>query len=397
MMGQGVDMTNAINAYALGRKFKAEDAVAEKAAIRTNTLKEMQGKSPAEIGNALIQIGDLDGAMAYGKNNSEIAKNTAQAEKAQAETGKTKQSVTQAQMEYSGQLAGKWANDRRLTKDTILADINHGRDTGIYDDKVYEASIKQVSSLPDDPDALNEWSHQMHYKAQKTKDQWDAKNVDANTQAQIKAGMARDENGNLVKVAQMQQDQANKDREFNFDSQYKNQQLALDRQKASQGGIGGKLPESQQKQVIGAQNLHNAINEYTSQLKNWSNLDMASPDARAAMGTKYNNMMLQAKEAYNLGVLNGPDFEILQSVITDPRSLKGAITSNNALAGQATELDRMMGQLVGVSSHKVEQGEGMPGQSQQQPQGLDVQSILQQYPGATPEDVANFLKLQGGQ
>ena len=46
-------------------------------------------------------------------------------------------------------------------------------------------------------------------------------------------------------------------------------------------------------------------------------------------------MMLQAKEAYNLGVLNGPDFQILQSVVTDPRSLTGAFTSKES-AGEAS-------------------------------------------------------------
>ena len=58
---------------------------------------------------------------------------------------------------------------------------------------------------------------------------------------------------------------------------------------------------------------------------------MLKPSARAGIGTKYNNMLLQAKEAYNLGVLNGPDYEILQTVITDPRSLTGIATPKKAL------------------------------------------------------------------
>jgi hypothetical protein len=78
------------------------------------------------------------------------------------------------------------------------------------------------------------------------------------------------------------------------------------------------------------------------------------------MGTKYNNMMLQAKEAYNLGVLNGPDLEILTSVITDPRSMKGVITSNKALDGQASELDRIM-QQIGMTSGQARQPQNRPG------------------------------------
>ena len=116
------------------------------------------------------------------------------------------------------------------------------------------------------------------------------------------------------------------------------------------GGPGDKLPEAQQKQLVGVNNLSNAIQEYRRELSGFSMSDALKPDARARMGTKYNNMMLQAKEAYNLGVLNGPDFDILQSVITDPRSLKGAITSKGALDTQAAELDRIMQGVAGVSS-----------------------------------------------
>jgi len=126
------------------------------------------------------------------------------------------------------------------------------------------------------------------------------------------------------------------------------------------GGPGDKLPESQQKQVVGVNNLSNAIAEYRAQLKDYGKLDSLRPDARATMGTKYNNMMLQAKEAYNLGVLNGPDLEILTSVITDPRSLKGAVTSKEALDKQASELDRIM-KKMGEVSGQARQPQNKPG------------------------------------
>lgn len=131
------------------------------------------------------------------------------------------------------------------------------------------------------------------------------------------------------------------------------------RLEAIPGGPGDKLPEAQQKQVVGTQNLSNAITEYRSELANWSKLKAMSPSARAAMGTKYNNMMLQAKEAYNLGVLNGPDYDILTSVITDPRSLSGAITPNTALDKQASELDRIMGGIAKTSGNRRPQ-DGAP-------------------------------------
>lgn len=106
----------------------------------------------------------------------------------------------------------------------------------------------------------------------------------------------------------------------------------------------GRAPEAYNKQSSGIANLNTAITEYQSALKDFGTMDMLSPDARAAMGTKYNNMMLQAKEAYNLGVLNGPDYSILQSVVADPTSMRGAVTSNAALSTQASELGRIMKQ-----------------------------------------------------
>jgi hypothetical protein len=103
-----------------------------------------------------------------------------------------------------------------------------------------------------------------------------------------------------------------------------------------------KLGEGQTKQVAGIDALDSAINEYVDKLSVWKKSDAIRPDKRAEIGTAYNNMMLQAKEAYNLGVLNGPDYQILQSVVRDPTSPMAAIVSNDALARQALDLQRMM-------------------------------------------------------
>ncbi len=118
------------------------------------------------------------------------------------------------------------------------------------------------------------------------------------------------------------------------------------------GGPGDKLPEAQQKQVVGTHNLSNAIKEYRSALSGFGKLDALNPGARAEMGTKYNNMLLQAKEAYNLGVLNGPDYQILQSVVADPRSLMGVITPTSSLDKQAAELDRIMQGIAATSGNR---------------------------------------------
>ena len=108
------------------------------------------------------------------------------------------------------------------------------------------------------------------------------------------------------------------------------------------GGPAEKLGEAQMKQIAGVQSTRNAIAEYRAAIQNWSKADMLNPGARARMGTIYNNMLLQAKEAYNLGVLNGPDYQILQEVVANPNNFKSGLISKESLDTQAAELDRLM-------------------------------------------------------
>jgi hypothetical protein len=98
-------------------------------------------------------------------------------------------------------------------------------------------------------------------------------------------------------------------------------------------------PEAYTKQMSGILNTNTAIDNYLEKLKSFSAIDWANTTKRADIGTAYNNTMLQLKEAYNLGVLNGPDYSILTTVITDPLSwIKGPITSNEAIADQAKQI-----------------------------------------------------------
>lgn len=115
--------------------------------------------------------------------------------------------------------------------------------------------------------------------------------------------------------------------------------------------VGPKIGEAAQKQQTGVETTKEAITEYRDALKTFSVSDLANPASRARMGTVYNNMLLQAKEAYNLGVLNGPDYMILQQVITNPATMTGAITSKKALDDQAKKLDEIMGKIGGTISN----------------------------------------------
>lgn len=108
-------------------------------------------------------------------------------------------------------------------------------------------------------------------------------------------------------------------------------------------GIVPKAGEAQTKQIGGIDSLQEAITSYKDALKTWSPTDAADPVKRAKMKTTYNNMMLQAKEAYGLGVLNGPDYQILTDTIADPTTAKGvAYGAFGALESQADQLSELM-------------------------------------------------------
>jgi hypothetical protein len=118
------------------------------------------------------------------------------------------------------------------------------------------------------------------------------------------------------------------------------------------------LPEGLNKQVTGSVNLSDAITDYQAKIKNFSTVDFTNPDKRAEMGNAYNNMMLQAKEAYNLGVLNGPDYAILQKVVRDPTNPSSLLFTNKALDKQAENL-RNTAQSI-VKNAYMSQGREVP-------------------------------------
>lgn len=106
-----------------------------------------------------------------------------------------------------------------------------------------------------------------------------------------------------------------------------------------------KPSEGENKQIIGVQNTRNAITEFRSELNNFSRLDSLKPKDRARIETKYRNMLMQAKEAYNLGVLNGPDLQILEQIIYNPTTVKGMVIGKEGIDAQAAELDRIMSNI----------------------------------------------------
>ncbi len=71
-------------------------------------------------------------------------------------------------------------------------------------------------------------------------------------------------------------------------------------------------------------------------------MDIVSPDARADLSTKYRTMLMQAQQAFMLGVLNKEDIVALGEIATDPLSLKGTLMSKEALDKQAKYFNYIM-------------------------------------------------------
>jgi hypothetical protein len=148
------------------------------------------------------------------------------------------------------------------------------------------------------------------------------------------------------------------------------------------------LPEGLNKQVTGSINLSDAITDYQSKIKGFGVKDFANPDKRAEMGNAYNNMMLQAKEAYNLGVLNGPDYEILQKVVRDPTNPSSLLFSNKALDKQAENLRTTAKNIVNTAY--ISQGRDVPADVAKKLVKPEINKPLQSF--NTDQDVQQAIQ-----
>jgi hypothetical protein len=103
----------------------------------------------------------------------------------------------------------------------------------------------------------------------------------------------------------------------------------------------GKTPESSseyKKQALGIQNTNSALNKMENVLKDFSTLDMVNPSKRASLGAAHATALLFAKELFNLGVLNGGDERIINSVINNPIDIASAVVPIKAVREQVKDL-----------------------------------------------------------
>jgi hypothetical protein len=111
-------------------------------------------------------------------------------------------------------------------------------------------------------------------------------------------------------------------------------------------GTKGNLPEGATSQVTGVQNVKSALGDLKTRIDTFKPQDMANPNKRALMSTDYQNVVLQLKEAMKLGVLNGNDYEILTSMITNPNDPKALLINKNTQLEQINNLSKKLDDMT---------------------------------------------------
>ena len=111
-------------------------------------------------------------------------------------------------------------------------------------------------------------------------------------------------------------------------------------------GTKGNLPEGATGQVTGVQNVISALGDLKNKINTNKPSDMLNPNKRALMSTEYQNVVLQLKEAMKLGVLNGNDYQILTSMITDPNDPKALLISKETQLQQIDNLNKKLNDMT---------------------------------------------------
>jgi hypothetical protein len=106
------------------------------------------------------------------------------------------------------------------------------------------------------------------------------------------------------------------------------------------------LPEGATNQITGVQNVKSALGDLKSRLDTLKPQDMINPNKRALMSTDYQNVVLQLKEAMKLGVLNGNDYQILTSMITNPNDPKALLVNKNTQLEQINNLSKKLDDMT---------------------------------------------------
>ena len=103
-------------------------------------------------------------------------------------------------------------------------------------------------------------------------------------------------------------------------------------------GKGKTPPTEYTKQAMGILNTNDALEKMQETMKNFKSSDMLNPTRRAELGQAHSAALLFAKELFNLGVLNGGDERIINSVINNPIDFSSTAVPIQAIRKQVSDL-----------------------------------------------------------
>lgn len=109
----------------------------------------------------------------------------------------------------------------------------------------------------------------------------------------------------------------------------------------AQAGAGG---ADRQKKIQALANASDALDSFERTLATTGSTIQPGA-AKDALQTDYENLQLQMKEMYNLGVLNGPDLALMRRVVGDPTSLTGRAMALGRGDEQTTRIQAQIVQL----------------------------------------------------
>lgn len=94
----------------------------------------------------------------------------------------------------------------------------------------------------------------------------------------------------------------------------------------------------------------------------------------ARMNSKYTALLMGLKDAYELGALTGPDMSIVESQITNPATIAGAMTSRDAMKEQVKVMEGLLSRskqnLESSYGRKMDVGATAPSSPSNDPLGL---------------------------
>lgn len=118
-----------------------------------------------------------------------------------------------------------------------------------------------------------------------------------------------------------------------------------------------------------ADTLLSSLGEFRNLVKTTPTADFLSaagpvPTAAGArLNTAWTNsaLMAKAEALFNLGVLNGPDLQILEKTLSNPSTLRGAITSRDAYEAQIDQIEKLIRARVAAARNRFGGVQTFPG------------------------------------